>query len=306
MMGGQIQVESESGKGSTFSFTVQLKRGKEQKRKLITRDWGAVRILAVDDDPDTLVYINNIVQRFGLICETAPGGEEALRIVGKNGAYNIYFVDWKMPDINGIELTKKLKANYSISGDSIVIMISAYDLSVVEAEAKEAGVDIFLSKPLFPSALFDVINECLGMDKKLADDAQQNNADNFAGHCIMLAEDIEINREIVMALLEPTGLEVVCAENGAEAVRMFSEAPEKYEIVFMDIQMPEMDGYEATKMIRKLDAPLAAKVPIIAMTANVFREDIKKCLAAGMNDHVGKPIDLEEVLEKLRKYLKPC
>jgi CheY-like chemotaxis protein len=149
-----------------------------------------------------------------------------------------------------------------------------------------------------------VINECLGVDKRQAEKAQAADiAGIFAGRRILLVEDVEINREIVLALLEQTQLEIDCAENGAEAVRMFTTAPDKYELIFMDVQMPEMDGYEATRRIRALDIPSAKTIPIVAMTANVFREDVEKCLEAGMNSHVGKPVDFEEVLSSLREYL---
>jgi CheY-like chemotaxis protein len=134
---------------------------------------------------------------------------------------------------------------------------------------------------------------------------QAGATNDFSGYCVLLAEDMEINREIVLTLLEPTMLSIACAENGAEALRMFSAAPGEYDMIFMDVQMPEMDGYTATRHIRALDAPRAKKVPLIAMTANVFREDIEKCLAAGMNGHVGKPLDFDEVLTALRKYLQP-
>ena len=134
-------------------------------------------------------------------------------------------------------------------------------------------------------------------------DAPPDNIDIFAGHSILLAEDVEMNREIVLTLLESTGLSIDCAENGVEAVRMFSEAPEKYEMIFMDVQMPEMDGYEATRRVRAFDTPGAKTIPIIAMTANVFREDVEKCLEAGMNGHIGKPLDFDEVLRYLRLYL---
>ena len=128
--------------------------------------------------------------------------------------------------------------------------------------------------------------------------------DNFEGHHILLVEDVEVNREIVQTLLEPTLLSIDCAENGEEAVRMFAESPEIYDMIYMDVQMPEMDGYEATRRIRALDMPRARLIPIVAMTANVFREDIEKCLAAGMSDHIGKPLNFDEVLEKLRRYLR--
>jgi CheY-like chemotaxis protein len=136
-----------------------------------------------------------------------------------------------------------------------------------------------------------------------AENGEENSSDNFSDYCMLLAEDVEINREIVLALLEPTGLTIDCAENGREALQMFSDAPGKYNLLLMDLQMPEMDGYEATRRIRSLEIPQARNIPIVAMTANVFLEDIKKCLAAGMNDHLGKPLDINEVTKKLRTYL---
>jgi CheY-like chemotaxis protein len=185
-------------------------------------------------------------------------------------------------------------------------MISSTEWGLIADEARAAGVNRFLPKPLFPSAVADCINECLGSDAPAARgaDADPDAAapDVFAGRRVLLAEDVEINREIVLALLEPTELEIDCAENGAEAVRLFGESPERYDMILMDIQMPEMDGLEATRRIRALGAPNAKTVPIIAMTANVFREDIERCLEVGMNDHVGKPLDINELLGKLRGY----
>jgi CheY-like chemotaxis protein len=181
-------------------------------------------------------------------------------------------------------------------------MISSTEWSVIADEARAAGVDRFLPKPLFPSDIADCINECLGRGAS-PEAVPRGGADVFTGRHLLLAEDVEINREIVLSLLEPTELEIDCAENGAEALRLFSENPDRYDMIFMDVQMPEMDGLEASRRIRALDYPKAKAVPIVAMTANVFREDIEKCLAAGMNDHVGKPLDMDAVLEKLRRYL---
>jgi CheY-like chemotaxis protein len=181
-------------------------------------------------------------------------------------------------------------------------MISAAEWGAIEDEAKKAGVDKFMSKPLFPSAVLDIINECLGVDKRQTEEARMDIAGIFTGRRILMAEDVEINREIVQSLLEPTGLEIDCAENGREAVRMFAQATDRYDMIFMDVQMPEMDGCEATRRIRQLDIPQAKTIPIIAMTANVFKEDVEKCLSAGMDSHIGKPLDIEEVFEKLRVY----
>ena len=305
MMGGKIGVKSEVGKGSAFTFTIQVKHGKKKHDISSDRgiEWKNVRILAVDDDAYILKDFKGIVERLGASCDTAESAEEALKLVEQNGVYNIYFVDWKMPEIDGIRLTKELKKKIHASDDSVVVMISSAESSLIAAEAKEAGVDKFLQKPLFPSAIADIINEYLGLTVRQPEDETKDIAGIFKGRRILLAEDVDINREIVLALLEPTDLKIDCAENGEETVRMFSETPDKYEIIFMDVQMPEMDGYEATRRIRELDIPNAKTIPIIAMTANVFKEDIENCIEAGMNDHVGKPLDIDIILDKLRIYL---
>jgi len=305
MMGGTIWVQSEPEKGSVFTFTIQAHRGMEEKHPLLSSDinLNKVRIMAVDDDPDILKYFLDISQKFGISCETAKNGVEALEIIEQNGGCQIYFIDWKIPGMDGIQLAYEIKARGYES--FIVVMISAADWNEIAEEAKEAGVAEFLSKPLFSFAIAEVINEHLSVNKQQTEKEQAAEIEGiFAGHSILLVEDVEINREIVKCLLEPTQLEVDSAENGVEAVRMFTEAPHKYDMIFMDIQMPEMDGYEATRRIRAFDDPNAKTVPIVAMTANVFREDVEKCLSAGMNGHVGKPIDFEEVLNNLRSYLK--
>ncbi|MCL2877503.1 MAG: response regulator [Acidobacteria bacterium] len=308
MMGGRIWIESELGTGSTFGFTVQAGCGntvKKQKFPDFDVDWSDARILVVDDDPDVLMFFEKTAQGLGISCDIAASGQDALNLVEQNNSYNIYFIDWKMPGIDGIELAGRLREKLSASGNSLVILISAAEWSAIESEAKNAGIDRFLSKPLFPSDVTEIIYDCLGAFRQQAEEeTQDKNSDGiFAGHRVMLVEDVEINREIVLALLESTLLEIDCAVNGEEAVKMFSNAPDKYDMIFMDLQMPVMDGYEATKQIRALDVAKARTIPIIAMTANVFREDIEHCLAVGMNDHIGKPLDFDEVLLRLKRYL---
>jgi CheY-like chemotaxis protein len=315
MMNGRIWIESEIGKGSTFAFTIQAERiAKSSHNPLLPGiNWKNMRILAVDDSLDIREYFADIAERLGLPCDIASGGDEALALIGKM-PYDIYFVDWKMPGMDGIELTRRIKA--SSTGKSVVIMISATEWNIIESEAKDAGVDKFLPKPLFPSSIADCINECIdinsvanttngksGEHPSSGKDSADDDMETFEGVSILLADDVEINREIVIALLEPSLVEIDCAENGIEAVNLFKKDPSKYSMIFMDMQMPEMDGLEATRCIRALDIPYAKQIPIVAMTANVFREDIEKCLDSGMNGHVGKPLDLDEVLDQMHRYL---
>ena len=299
MMGGEIWIESELGEGATFSFTIQMQRLEDKNYS--APDLKNLRFLAVDDNLVILEYFNKIAERYGALCHTAVTAEDAIRLREKHGPYNLYFVDYQMPGMSGMELTRILKE--MDSEKAYVIMMSGMEWNSIEEEARNTGVDKFLLKPIFPSNIVDSVNEYLGAGQ-YRDEVTKDTIDRFEGCTIMLVEDIEINREIVLTLLEDTLLTIDCAENGRIAVEKFSRNPEKYDAIFMDIQMPEMDGYEATEIIRALDLPNAKDVPIIAMTANAFREDIEKCLEVGMNSHVGKPIDFSEVLEMLRTYLK--
>ena len=311
LMDGRIWVRSEEGKGSIFSFTVRAEKGEEQLSdvSLLGPDvsWNNLRILAVDDSPEVLSYFEHLAEELQIHCTVAANAEAACRVLeaDRRQRFNIVFVDWRMPGMNGIELTRLIKQRYG--QDIVVIMISAAEREDIEGEAQAAGVDRFLQKPLFSSLIVDCINQCLGHADGSRQEITMQAEDYtgaFAGHRVLLAEDVAINREIVIGLLEYTGLVIECAENGAEAVAMFVSDPGGYDMIFMDIHMPEVDGYEATRQIRALDLPEASTIPIVAMTANVFREDIEHCLAAGMDGHVGKPIDIDEIIHKLQTYLK--
>jgi len=302
MMDGKISVKSEPGKGSTFTFTVCLARGRDDHKRVLKPEMNLenTRMLAVDDDPDILAFFIDAAEQIGIKCDTALSGLEALSLIANGVSYDICFVDWKMPEMNGIEFARTINEK-NMGGNTVVIMISATDWNVIQASANEVGITKFLQKPLFVSSIADCINDSLAKDQD--NDSQNDSIINLKGHCILLAEDVEINREIVLTLLEQTNLTIDCAENGAIAVDMFYTNPSRYEMIFMDLQMPEMDGYTATKNIRTSGIEWAKRIPIIAMTANVFKEDVEKCLSAGMNNHIGKPLDFNEVIGILEKYI---
>ena len=304
MMGGTITIDSELGKGAAFIVTAEFRRASEETNEPVTNvNLSNIRILVVDDEPEMLEYFQALAERLGIHCSTAAGSRAAMELLARDDKFDICFVDWRMPLMNGIRLSKEMRA-IGIS-EPVIVMISAYDWNLIENEAKAAGVNGFLSKPLFPSDLVDCINTHLSSRSIIKHDiSSQDEIETFADYRILLAEDVEINREIVIALLEPTRVTIDCAVNGIEAVEFFSASPELYDMIFMDVQMPGMDGLTATRHIRALTDPKAATIPIVAMTANVFREDVQKCLEAGMNDHIGKPVDYAELLAKLEQYLK--
>ncbi len=301
LMDGEIWVQSEAGQGATFTFTAVFRRGEGSHKRLLAKDvnWDNIRIFAVDDDREVRDFFMTVSANLEISCEVAASGEEAIDLLDKDCGYDIYFIDWKLPGMNGIELANSIRCK--LPPESLVLLFSSTDWSVIENDARAAGINKFLQKPLFQTDIVDVINESLGLDHKQT--LRYSAPDNFAGSCILLAEDVEINREVVFALLEPLNLTIECAADGAQALRMFEEEPERYDLIFMDIQMPIIDGYEATRLIRALDIPRAKTVPIVAMTANVFREDIERCLEAGMDAHIGKPIIMDDVIAVLKRYL---
>lgn len=307
LMGGKIWIESELNKGSKFIFTIKVEEGSLRSRPKLMANKDEIRILIVDDSPEIRSYFLHVMAALELSCDVAKSGSEALSMTENSKGkkpYSIFFIDWQMPEMNGIELARKIKEITDHNG--IIIMISAAEWSDIEQEALAVGVNSFVSKPLLPSTLINRINECLGYKDALVLRNQPTRKNyNFKNHTLLIAEDVDVNREIIAAVLENTGVCIDFAEDGLEAVALFSKNPNKYSLILMDIHMPKMDGYDATRKIRSLNCPEAHSVPIIAMTANVFREDIENCIEAGMNEHIGKPIDTQMLFKKLAYYLQP-
>jgi signal transduction histidine kinase/DNA-binding response OmpR family regulator len=315
MMGGDISVESTPGKGSTFSFTVRMRVGTgdavgaKREREQLLRSVMAknVRVLAVDDSAESREYISHVLTTFGFECEHACDGEEAVekaekaRISGR--PYDIIFMDYMMPKLDGIEAARKIR---EMTGENVsIVMVSMYDWKEFEHKAREAGIVKCVTKPISPSTVLDSISEVMPtcvIRKNSGDDNLAPPTVSFSGNTILLVEDIDINREIIAAFLEDTHVAIDVAVNGAEAVGKFGENPDKYDIVLMDIQMPEMDGFEATRRIRAMGTTKAKSIPIVAMTANALSEDVQRCKEAGMNDHIAKPVDQDALMFKLNDF----
>jgi len=305
LMGGRIWIDSDLGKGTDISFVVQTRRGGENVDYLADIDRSASRLLLVDNDTEQQANFADIMEQLQLNCDVASDGQEARRLVKETGPYDIVFISCKMPDVSGTELAREIKK--TAPNSAVVFMVSIIEWNEMEKDAKAANVDDFLSRPLLASTVAECVGKYLRQTGSSAEEQEGGSEfgeDTFPGRRILLAEDMEINREIVHAMLETTGIEIDNAINGRKAVELFSENPDRYDMIFMDLQMPEINGLEATKQIRALDFPRAKSVPIIAMTANVFKEDIETCMDVGMNAHLGKPVAMSDIMEIMRQYLR--
>jgi len=306
MMGGTIEVQTAQGKGTEFTVCVPMRAQTEQRPVEKITELEGLKALVVDDDFNTCDSVTKMLVKVGMRAEWTLSGKEAVlrarQSIEMSDAYHAYIIDWRLPDMNGIEVTRQIR---SLHDDTPIIILTAYDWSDIEVEAKAAGVTAFCSKPMFMSDLRETLMSALG--QKSADAVQgllpEKNAD-FKGKHILLVEDNELNREIAQEILREYGFLVDSAENGAVAVEKVSTAaPGSYDLVLMDVQMPIMDGYTATRKIRALDDPARAKLPILAMTANAFDEDRRNALESGMNGFLSKPIVIDDLVQELRKIL---
>lgn len=306
-MDGKIQVESEKGKGTTFYVTLDLEKAPAEELDMILPSW---KMLVVDDDKQLCDSAVNALRTIGVTADYTLDGETAVRMVeehfNRGDEYQIILLDWKLPGMDGIETAKMIRRQL---GENIpILLISAYDWSDIEDRAKEAGISGFISKPLFKSTLYHGLRQYMGDGKtEIKQEPKvetQEEEQEFAGVKILLAEDNDLNWEIAEALLSDLGMELDWAENGQICVDMFEKSEEGYyDAVLMDIRMPVMTGYEAARAIRALNRS-DADIPIIAMTADAFSEDIQHCLECGMNAHIAKPIDIKVVVSQLKKYMR--
>ena len=306
MMGGTIEVQTAQGKGTEFTVCVPMRAQTEQRPVEKITELEGLKALVVDDDFNTCDSVTKMLVKVGMRAEWTLSGKEAVlrarQSIEMSDVYHAYIIDWRLPDMNGIEVTRQIRG---LHDDTPIIILTAYDWSDIEVEAKAAGVTAFCSKPMFMSDLRETLMSALG--QKPADAVQrllpEKNAD-FKGKHILLVEDNELNREIAQEILQEYGFLVDTAENGAVAVEKVSTAaPGSYDLVLMDVQMPIMDGYTATRKIRALDDPARAKLPILAMTANAFDEDRRNALESGMNGFLSKPIVIGDLVQELHKIL---
>ena len=299
LMEGTIECQSEQGKGTTFTVTLDIPIAEHQRMDMKLDE---MDVLIVDDDEVLLETATETLESLGLKAEQASSGLEALGMIkhrheiGKG--YDIVIVDLKMPDIDGVETIRRIRSE--IDNNTPILLISAYEWADIEKKAKEAGANGFLSKPLFRSTLYDKINDILGREAKSIE--PESDYSDLEGLNILITEDNDINWEIISTLLSMYGITTERAENGRVCLDKMKQAEKgKYTLIFMDIQMPEMNGLDATRAIRALDDSWASNIPIIAMTADAFSENVTECLNAGMNGHIAKPIDIKVVIKEIRR-----
>ena len=299
LLGGTIDCQSEQGKGTTFTVVLDIPVADRQRDDM---KLDPIDVLLVDDDEILLQTAADILVSLGAAVETAQSGLEALGMVKHRHLsgqdYGVVIVDWKMSETDGIETIRRIRTE--VDENIPILLISAYDWSDIEDRAKAAGANGFVSKPLFRSTLYDKINDLIG--KEPVSREPEDNYSDLQGLHILVAEDNDINWEIISAMLSMFGITTERAENGRVCVdKMRAAAEGSYTLIFMDIQMPEMNGLDATRAIRKLEDPWAASIPIVAMTADAFSENVTECLEAGMNGHIAKPVDIELVIKEIRR-----
>ena len=297
MMGGTISLTSKEGKGTEFVVTLNFKTLEKATVYGAIPELVGARALVVDDDVHTCMSVSKMLREIEMRVDWSTSGKEAViranEAFEENDAFKVYIIDWLMPDMNGIETVRRIRA--VVGDETPIIILTAYDWADIEQEAKEAGVTAFVEKPIFMSELRRVLTKPMEIKEETSQQTERET--RYSGKKLLLVEDNELNREIATALLEEIGIIVDSVEDGTDAVERMNEVEDdRYDLIFMDIQMPKMDGYMTTREIRTLKNNKKANIPIIAMTANAFEEDKKKAFKAGMNAHIAKPIDIKTIL----------
>jgi CheY-like chemotaxis protein len=300
MMGGTIVCQSVEGQGTEFIVTFELRLQGQHREPEKIAELENLRGLVVDDDINACQSISQMLRQVGLRSEWCTQGKEAIvrtqEAVRIGDRFEVYIIDWMMPDMNGIEVARRIR--HEVGEDAPIIILTAYDWTDIEEEARAAGVTDFVSKPLFPSDLRTVLTRACGYTKETVQEGPKEVS--LSGKRVLLVEDNEFNREIAVEILAEVGILIDEAEDGSIAVDMLrQQGAGYYDLVLMDIQMPIMDGYTATRTIRAFEDDGLASIPIIAVSANAFEEDKQKSLEAGMNAHIAKPIDVDKLMETL-------
>ena len=299
LMGGTIDCQSEQGKGTTFTVVLDIPAADRQLDEIRLDE---IEILIVDDDRIFLQTSADELEALGAKAEQAQSGAEAIDMITRRHEsghdYNIVILDWKMPDMDGTETIRRIRTE--VDPEIPILLVSAYDWSEIEDVARDAGANGFVSKPIFRSTFYNKINELLGTESKSAE--PEDDFSDLNGMNILVAEDIDVNWEIISCMLTMVGITSERAENGRICVEKMRTAPEgSYDLIFMDVQMPEMNGLDATRAIRKLGDAWASSIPIVAMTADAFSENVTECMNAGMDGHIAKPIDMKLVIKEIRR-----
>ena len=304
MMNGSIEVESEKGKGTTFTVTVTLGESERKDTSGVQKEIRTqeMSVLVVDDDPIALEHAQIVLGQAGVRCETASSGREGLEMIrlrhARREEYNLVLLDWRMPEMDGVETARQIRA--VVGGETPIIILTSYNWDDIAEEARSAGVDTFVPKPLFAGSVLEEFREALKQKNRTPDGSRAD----LKGRRVLLAEDMKVNAEIMVMVLSMREIEADVAENGRVCTELFARSAENYyDAILMDMRMPEMDGLEATRTIRAMNRADAKKIPIIALTANAFDEDVQRSMQAGLNAHLSKPVEPDALFETLTNLI---
>ena len=307
LMGGTITLQSELGKGTSFAVELDFDLPKDKGSQTSAKQYvmESLKVLVTDDDRDSCVHTAILLENLGIRSDWVLTGRECINrvcLAHRSGEdYDVCLIDLRMPDMDGVQVTRRIRE--IVGSETMIIIITAYDWGAVENSARQAGANAFITKPIFASTLYDTLLSVTGIERAVRPPGGTARRAGLAGHHVLLVEDNGLNREIAVELLNMADITVECAVNGREAVERFLSHGDSFDLILMDVQMPVMDGYEATQAIRGSDHEMARSIPIIAMTADAFHEDVVRAGEAGMNGHLAKPIDPNLLYDMLAGWM---